>query len=285
MTPRRMAVYTQVSQQIRGFFQCYINAIEPLLLSEVYLDVTNLQAQFLQSPPRRWLPWALESIKYLFVHSKETLMIKPLLMALACSALIACQSAYYSAAEKVGIHKRDILVDRVEESRDAQKDAEEEFQSALEQFSVLVNFDGGELQDVYENLSGEYDDAKDAADKVTARINAVEHVAEALFDEWEDEIDQYSNQRLRANSQGQLRDTRKRYAGMIKAMRKAEAKMPPVLTALHDNVLYLKHNLNARAVASLKTEFRSIEQDVARLVSEMRRAIASSDAFIQSMSE
>ncbi len=210
---------------------------------------------------------------------------KYLLAALLLSALAGCQSAYYSAAEKVGIHKRDILVDRVEESRDAQREAEEEFQDALEQFSTLVNFDGGKLQDVYENLSDEYDDAKDAADEVTERIDAVEHVAEALFSEWEEEIEQYSNQRLRADSQRQLRDTRKRYAGLIKAMRKAEAKMPPVLTALHDNVLYLKHNLNARAVSALKTEFRAIEQDVERLIAEMRRAIASSDEFIASMSE
>lgn len=210
--------------------------------------------------------------------------LKIVAAALALSSLLACQSAYYSAAEKVGIHKRDILVDRVEESRDAQQEAEEEFQDALEQFSTLVNFDGGELQDVYEQLSDEYDDAKEAADAVIDRIDAVEHVAEALFSEWEDEIEQYSNQRLRADSQRQLRDTRKRYAGLIKAMRKAEAKMPPVLTALHDNVLYLKHNLNARAVSALKTEFRAIEQDVERLVAEMRRAIASSDEFIASMS-
>ncbi len=206
-------------------------------------------------------------------------------MAVICALAVGCQSAYYSAAEQVGIHKRDILVDRVEDSSKAQKDAEEQFQSALEHFSAVVNFDGGELEDIYEDLNDEYEDSVEAAEEVTDRINAVEDVAAALFDEWTDEIEQYSNARLKSDSQRQLRETRRRYDGMIKAMRKAESRMEPVLSALHDNVLYLKHNLNARAVASLKTEFKAIEQDVDRLIAEMRKAIDSSDAFIASMKD
>jgi SMC interacting uncharacterized protein involved in chromosome segregation len=197
--------------------------------------------------------------------------------------LVACQSAYYGAAEQMGYHKRDILVDRVEDSRDAQQEAEEQFQSALEQLTELTNFDGGDLEDMYEAMVEEYDDSVEAADLVSERINAVDHVAEALFDEWQDEIGQYSNARLKADSQTKLRETRRRYDGMITALRKSEAKMAPVLTALNDNVMYLKHNLNARAVASLKVEFGAIEDDIEALILEMRKAIASSDDFIQSM--
>lgn len=197
--------------------------------------------------------------------------------------LVACQSAYYGAAEQMGYHKRDILVDRVEDSRDAQQEAEEQFQSALEQLSELTNFDGGDLEDMYEAMVDEYDDSVEAADLVSERINAVDHVAEALFDEWQDEIEQYSSARLKADSQKKLRETRRRYDGMITALRKSEAKMAPVLTALNDNVMYLKHNLNARAVASLKVEFGAIEDDIEALIQEMRKAIASSDDFIQSM--
>ncbi len=197
----------------------------------------------------------------------------------------ACQSAYYEAAEQVGYHKRDILVDRVEASRDAQQDAEEEFQSALEQLSEMINFSGGNLESMYDDMVDVYEDSADAAQEVSERIDAVEHVAGSLFREWEEEIEQYSNARLKADSQKKLRDTRQRYDQMIAALRKSEAKMDPVLTALNDNVLYLKHNLNAKAIASLKIEFRSIEDDIEALIAEMRRAIASSDAFIESMQE
>lgn len=208
----------------------------------------------------------------------RAILVIPLVLLIA-----ACQSAYYEAAEQVGYHKRDILVDRVESSRDAQQDAEEQFQDALEQLSELTDFDGGDLEYIYEEVADEYESSLEAAEEVTEQINAVEHVAKSLFAEWEEEINQYSNARLKSESQAKLRETRSRYNGMMTAMRKSEAKMDPVLRAMNDNVLYLKHNLNAKAVASLQVEFSRIEQDIEVLIVEMRKSIASSDAFIASM--
>ena len=66
---------------------------------------------------------------------------------LAVLLLTACSSAYYKTMESMGIEKRDILVDRVEEARDAQDDASEQFASALDQYRSTVNFDGGDLED------------------------------------------------------------------------------------------------------------------------------------------
>lgn len=209
--------------------------------------------------------------------------IRLVLLPAALLLLTACQSAYYSAAEQVGYHKRDILVDRVEESRDSQADAQEQFQSALEQLSELVNFDGGDLEDVYDDMAREYERSERAAQEVSDRIEAVDDVAEALFDEWQEEIEEYSNSRLKSDSQSKLRETRSRYDQMIRTMRASEARMDPVLDALKDNVMYLKHNLNARAVASVKVEFAAIEDDIEALIVEMGRAIDSSDAFIATM--
>ncbi|MEE4191908.1 MAG: DUF2959 domain-containing protein [Halieaceae bacterium] len=198
-------------------------------------------------------------------------------------SLGACQSAYYAAAEQVGYHKREILVDRVEDARDAQTEAGEQFESAQAHLLSLIDFDGGELQDVYEDLADEYEASRDAADEVSARIDAIEDVADALFDEWEDELEQYSNARLRSDSERKLKDTRRRYDRLVVVMRRSEERMQPVLAALNDNVLYLKHNLNAQAVASLKTEFSNIDRDIDVLIAEMRKAIASSDEFIESL--
>jgi hypothetical protein len=197
--------------------------------------------------------------------------------------LPGCQSAYYAAAEKVGYHKREILVDRVVDARDAQADAEEQFKSAQEQLLSLIKFDGGELQRVYESLAEEYEDSADAAATVTSRIDAIEDVADALFDEWNDELGEYTNARLRADSERKLKETRRRYDGLIKTMRRSEQRMQPVLSALKDNVLYLKHNLNAQAVAALKVEFSQIDRDIDVLIAEVRKAIASSDEFIDSL--
>ena len=71
----------------------------------------------------------------------------------------------------------------------------------------------------------------------------------------------------------------------MKSMRRAEKSMQPVLTAFQDQVLVLKHNLNARAIDSLKSELSSIERDTARLIEQMQKAIAEADAFIKSMEQ
>ena len=210
-------------------------------------------------------------------------MLKKIVLMSLIVLLTGCQTAYYSAMEKVGVHKRDILVDRVEEARDSQDDAQQQFKDALEQYRAVVQFNGGELETLYDRLKSEYDDSVDAADQVSARIKSVEQVAEALFEEWQDELDQYQNAGLRAQSAKQLKETQTRYAELLKVMKRAEQRMQPVLTALNDNVLYLKHNLNARAVGALKGEFAGISQNIDRLIREMQKSIKESDTFIRSM--
>jgi hypothetical protein len=198
-------------------------------------------------------------------------------------SIVGCQSAYYSAMEKVGKHKRDILIDRVESATDSQKEAKEKFKNALEQFSALVHFDGGELQQQYEMSNDHYHTSKIAAEDVTERIDAIENVAEALFDEWNNELEQFTNQSLKRQSQSRYKETQSRYKTVIRSMRNAEKRMQPVLNALKDNMLYLKHNLNAQAIGELKTEYKVIKQDVERLINEMNNSINKSQTFIDSL--
>ena len=197
--------------------------------------------------------------------------------------VVACSSAYYKTMESFGVEKRDILVDRVEEARDAQDSASEQFASALEQFRATVNFDGGDLEDIYDRLNSEYESSAADAEEVSDRIDAVENVAEDLFSEWEQELEQYSRADMRRTSANLLKDTRTRYSKLMKSMRRAESSMEPVLVAFHDQVLFLKHNLNARAIDALRNELDSIERDTARLIEQMQKAIAEANAFIDSM--
>lgn len=198
-------------------------------------------------------------------------------------ALSGCQSAYYSAMEKVGVHKRDILVDRVEEASEAQQDAQEQFTSALEALSALTNFHGGELQTMYENINDQYQDSEAAVNTVKERITAVEDVSDALFKEWDEELTLYTNAKLRRESERQLDATKRSYNSMITAMRRAEGKMDPILDTLRDNTLYLKHNLNAAAIGALKGEFSSLERDIERAIRDMKAAISESERFISTL--
>lgn len=194
-----------------------------------------------------------------------------------------CSSTYYKTMEGLGFEKRDILVDRVEEARDAQDDASEQFASALDQFRSTVNFDGGDLEETYDRLNSEFEKSEAEAAQVSERINAVEKVAEDLFKEWNLELEEYSRADLRRESSALLNETRGRYSQLMATMRRAEGSMEPVLEAFQDQVLFLKHNLNARAIGALRNELGSIERDTARLIEQMQKAIAEANDFIESM--
>lgn len=213
-------------------------------------------------------------------------MPRSLATLIAVSAMMlttGCETAYYNTLEQFGIQKREVLVDRIEDAQEAQQEGQEQFKDALEQFQAVVNFDGGDLETVYNQLDAEYEDSLDAAEAIRDRIDAVESVADALFSEWESELDQYTNASLRRDSERQLSETRRRYNRLIISMRNAEKAIDPVLASLKDNVLYLKHNLNARAIASIKGELSTVNQDVQTLIDAMQRAINESNAFIADM--
>jgi hypothetical protein len=217
------------------------------------------------------------------MQTKQKIVYVILGVFVAGGLLFGCQSVYYDTMEKLGVQKREILVDRVQDARDEQTETKEQFQSALQKFSSVVNFDGGELEEKYEELNAAFRRCEDQAAAVSDRIAAVEDVGEALFDEWQAELNQYSNAELREASRRKMVDTRRQYDRLVRSMRRAEDKIDPVLDAFRDQVLFLKHNLNARAVASLQTELRAIETDVAALIREMEAAIAEADGFIKTM--
>lgn len=201
----------------------------------------------------------------------------------AVSVLSACSSVYYGAMEEIGVHKRDILVKRVDKAKDAQEETKQEFASALEQFQSVVNFHGGDLQREYERLNSAYERSEAKAKAVKTRNDDVENVAKALFREWRVELGEYTNANLRASSAQQLAETESRFRQLMQVMRRAESRMEPVLRTFRDQVLYLKHNLNARAIGALRVELASVEANTAALIREMNVSIAEAQRFIASM--
>lgn len=199
------------------------------------------------------------------------------------ATLFACQSAYYGTLERFGIEKRDILVDRVEDASKAQAEAKEEFVSALDAFKAVVSVEPTEMEAAYNKLNRRYNASESKAVDVRLEIDDMKEVARDLFREWRLELDEYSDPSLRRISEDQLNQTEARYVALARKMDEAAASMTPVLSVFKDRVLFLKHNLNARAIAALGPEAETIEADVASLVADMEQAIAEADAFISDM--
>lgn len=197
--------------------------------------------------------------------------------------LTGCRSAYYATWEKFGVYKRDLLKKRVVEARDEQKAAGEQFKDAMTRLKELYAFSGGQLEKTYNSLQGEYDACVTRANAVHKRIKDMETVAADLFVEWEKELAEISTASLKEGSKKQLAATRERYNSLHQALKKAEDSMTPVLGQFKDHVLYLKHNLNAQAIASLKGEATSIQTEISRLLTDMNSSIAKADEFIKTL--
>lgn len=61
--------------------------------------------------------------------------------------------------------------------------------------------------------------------------------------------------------------------------------MQPVLASLRDNSLYLKHNLNAKAIGALQGEFNTVQKDINRLIDDMNNAITQSEQFVAALKQ
>lgn len=207
------------------------------------------------------------------------------LMAFALVGGAGCSSMYYGAMESVGIAKRDLMVSRVEGARDSQQDAKKEFANALEQFKSVVNTPGGNLEAKYKKLSQALQKSEASATEIRDRIASIESVSGALFKEWKTELKQYDNADLRRSSENQLKASQTRYKSLITAMKQAESRLEPALKPLRDQVLYLKHNLNAQAIGALTDEAVAIETRVDDLVRDMDAAIQEADAFIATLNK
>ncbi len=216
------------------------------------------------------------------------IILGAVLAAIVGFAAPGCSSASIALREKVlGEAKREQLVNRVEDARDSQNAAKQQFQSALDEFIAVTNAGAdakvADLEGRYKKLNSEYERSESRAQTVRDRIASVERVADALFREWRAELDQYSSATLRSASERQLDETRTRYDRLLGVMKQAAAKMDPVLAAFKDQVLFLKHNLNARAIASLQGTAARVQADVSGLIRDMEASINEANGFISQM--
>ncbi len=195
----------------------------------------------------------------------------------------AVNNVKYSAWESVGLEKRDLFKREVSNVKDEQEDTQEAFKDALEQLKEVYAFDGGNLEREYKKLNGAYEEAAEESQEVHARIEKVDQVAKDLFVEWDEEINEIKTSDLRFRSTKQLSQTKERYGDLRRKLVKSEARIGPVLNRLHDQVLFLKHNLNAKAIAGLKVEGSKIESEISRLMKEMESSNKEAEEFIKTL--
>lgn len=208
-------------------------------------------------------------------------------LVIVLAGITGCQTvreSYYNAWENYGGYaKRERLVDYVKKASAEQSEAKQQFTSALEQFKSVVNYDGGNLEKMYNKLNGEFEASAASAEAVRGRIQGVRNVGGALFEEWKGEIGQIKDATLRGKSQSLYDKTQISYNELLARMDTAAKAMDPVLDSFRDRVLYIKSNLNAQAIASLKGTELELGREIDALIKQMEASIAEADKFIKEL--
>ena len=197
--------------------------------------------------------------------------------------LSGCHSTYYKAMSTLGKEKRDILVQRIKDAKKDQDQTKQKLQTTMESFQALTGFKGGSLEKSYKRLNSDYESAASQAGKLHDKIQSIDQVSNDLFKEWQGEINAMDNGKLKSQDSVMLRNAKTRQATYMRAMRRTEDQIAPVLKAFHDQVLFLKHNLNARAIGSLKNTSAGLQSDVAGLVQSIDASSQEADKLISSL--
>jgi hypothetical protein len=214
--------------------------------------------------------------------------MKTFLLLIALVTFSGCTSAGIAMRETLGTPKRTQVVDRVKDARDSQQAAKKQFESTLDEFLVVTGQKGqpgkvADLETQYKKFKAEHERCESRAADVSSRIADVEAVGGKLFDEWRGELKQYTSDDTRRRAQKLYDDSHANYDHLLAAMKTAESKMKPVLAAFKDQELFLKHNLDAAAIASLSGTAQQIQTDVANLIRDMESSIAEANKFIEQM--
>ncbi len=213
-------------------------------------------------------------------------MNTPLLSQLLTFVKKHFDNLYYQSRESLlGHHKRDIVVIQVEQTCNSLINTRDQFEDALQQFKNIVNIKESSLEHRYKLLQRQYDFCKSKSDDVSHRIAAIEEVSASLFKEWKEELGHYNNRALRSKSRQQLKASKQQYSRLIRTLRKAESRIYPVLAAFKDQVLFLKHNLNAQAIAALQHEFVELSIDISQLIEVMEITINEASQFVSTLVE
>ena len=206
------------------------------------------------------------------------------LTALITLSTTSCRTAYYGVMGKFGIEKRDLLQSNVVAVKAIQEAVQGQFTSALDRYMAVVDVNGStKLEKQYKKLDKEYNQCAKTVNKLDNKVKDFERLSRDLMKEWKKELKQYSNKEMKKSSAAKMNNTGKKLDALLVSMNQSLATTKPVLKQLHDQVLFLKHNLNSQAIAGLQQESAKIKAEVDKVVANMNASIAESQKFINDM--
>lgn len=135
-----------------------------------------------------------------------------------------------------------------------------------------------ELVEVVEN-------SEDQADELRGAIEDMQAASVPVFDQWTKDLEAYSNPEMRQRSQARLSAARERYDAVLAAVEPLLVEYEAVNQTLRDHVLFLKHDMNPAALATIQDDVRSVAKDAASLDGRFNSGRAAAIAYVEATAQ
>ena len=207
---------------------------------------------------------------------KKVRIVLAVLVFVVVVFMTGCGGAYKAS----GQYKRDLLLNRVEKARQCHERAKNQFEVVLANYADIIDANAGDIRNEYNKLNRECKRARKISKDIYRKVKDVEDIGKPLFRNWEDELGEYNNEAIRRSSEEQLDITRRNYLKLVHSIKSTEGKTAVVLASVNDQVLFLSHNLNTKALTAFKKEVASLKLQVNGLVKHMQNAINEAEDFV-----
>jgi hypothetical protein len=137
----------------------------------------------------------------------------------------------------------------------------------------------------HKELENTLDDSDDQAKALRKSIDKMRAAAEPVFEQWTKDLEAYSNPEMRARSQQRLAAARERYDSVVAAVEPVLVEYETVNQTLHDHLLFLSHDMNPAAVATIQDDVRSVAKQAAGLDGSFQTAKAAARAYVDSAAQ
>lgn len=207
----------------------------------------------------------------------------PRTLASALSIWLLATACAGTSERSESIEQVDELLRRIERVQAESAVAKESAHSALNELCTLVSpgFKGDAAM-AFAKFVAASDASEEQGETLRDSVEPMRDAADALFRRWTKDMEAFGNSRMRQRSQTRLDETRTSYQSIVGASQAAQIALDAFHDDLRDHATFLRHDLNANSVASLRGDVRQLREQIEGLDMRFDATVAAARAYVES---
>jgi hypothetical protein len=203
--------------------------------------------------------------------------IAALLPTLLC--LGACASF---ARQDQSLRKVDNLVERIERVHLESELSKARMREGLASLAQVADPNmKGDVSIAYADFVKTVEASEKQAKALRAAVEPMKRSAKPFFQQWSDDLQDFTDQKMRKRSRTRLNETRERYEAIVAAVDPALAGYELFNQSMRDNMLFLGNDFNPTSVAMVRGDVRSLTRQAAELDGYFDACLDAARAYVQ----